>query len=130
MKYSLLINSNKPNQGAGTALQLAEHLLSSEHSIYRLFFYQSGVLLASNSPSPKLPNQAILATSAWQDMIIQHDLDAVVCISAALRRHLISEQESRSSVPHYQRLAAGFQLSGLGQLADAMANSDRFLSFG
>ncbi len=126
MKYTLLINGGPDSSSAETALAFAEALLSSGHSLYRLFFYQAGVLLARHSPdSTDNP-----VPQRWHQLINRHGVDAVVCISAALRRGLVSEQESRQSEPQFAQVAAGFQVSGLGQFADAVANSHRVVTFG
>ena len=122
MKYSLLVNGGPDSDSARTALDFAHAVLSSGHSLYRLFFYQSGVLLARHTGDAR--------NSHWHQLVRDHHLDAVVCISAALRRGLVSEQESRQSEPVFSQIAPGFQVSGLGQLADAVANSHRVVSFG
>ena len=125
MKYTLLINGGPGSQSAETALDIAQALLASGHTLYRLFFYQSGVLLARRELS-----DAASPARRWQQLVTDTGVDAVVCISAAVRRGLISEEESRGMTPHYEAVADGFQVSGLGQLAEAMAHSNRVMSFG
>lgn len=127
MKYSLLINAGPDSAAAGTALAFATALLARHHTLYRLFFYRSGVLLARpvDEPTASLPLER-----SWQQLIEKHRLDAVVCITAAVRAGLISEAESRSGASEFSGITRGFEVSGLGQWADAMANSDRVLSFG
>jgi tRNA 2-thiouridine synthesizing protein D len=125
MKYSLFIYSDNNDNGAATALSLAQAIVDSQHTLYRLFFYREGVMLAQKNSTRSLPPQ-----NAWQQFVHDNDLDAVVCVSAAVRRGLVSEQGSQSTALAYEHIASGFQVSGLGQLADALANSDRIVSFG
>ena len=66
----------------------------------------------------------------WRDFIVEHQLDGVVCIAAALRRGGPNQEEAE----RYQRPAANllepWDLSGLGQLHDAVQSADRLICFG
>lgn len=129
LKYSLLIYSDGADKGASSALALAKAIVHSEHTLYRLFFYRSGVMLAKKTSSAsRAPDLSI--ASSWQHFVSEHNVDAVVCVSAAVRRALVSEEESHSTTLEFANIASSFQVSGLGQLADALANSDRVVSFG
>lgn len=94
----------------------------------RLFFYQDGVHSASDNivtpqDEPDLPAQ-------WRTFVNEHQLDGVVCIAAALRRGVLNQEEAA----RYQRpavnLSAPWELSGLGQLHDAVQAADRLICFG
>ena len=120
MKYSLLIQSAPGPAAARSALAFTDALLAAGHEIHRLFFYQAGVGLADcQQPSSR----------DWQQRLSTHQLDAVVCITEALRHGLVSEQEAQGAMG-FARIAEGFQVSGLGQLADALGASDRVVTFG
>jgi tRNA 2-thiouridine synthesizing protein D len=54
----------------------------------------------------------------------------VVCISAAQRRGLLSDDEAKRQGKLDQDLADGFRISGLGQLIEAALVTDRFIEFG
>jgi tRNA 2-thiouridine synthesizing protein D len=66
----------------------------------------------------------------WRSFITEHRLDGVVCIAAALRRGVLNAEEAA----RYQREAvavdAPWELSGLGQLHDAVQDADRLICFG
>ena len=66
----------------------------------------------------------------WRAFIETHQLDAVVCIAAALRRGVLDEAEAN----RYQRPAVNlpkpWELSGLGQLHEAAQVADRLVCFG
>jgi len=49
----------------------------------------------------------------------EHSVDLVVCVAAALRRGIVDDN-----------LAAGFRISGLGQLVESGIRSDRLVTFG
>ncbi len=103
-------------------------MIAQGHEIVRIFFYQDGVLTASNNLVVAQDQQDI--AKQWQTFITEHKLDAVVCIAAALRRGILDQTEAQ----RYQRaavnLAEGYQLSGLGQLHDGLQQADRVISFG
>ena len=120
MKYSLLIQSAPGTAAARSALAFTDALLAAGHEIHRLFFYQAGVGLADRQQP---------ASRDWQQRLFTHQLDAVVCITEALRHGLVSEQEAQGAMG-FARIAEGFQVSGLGQLADALGASDRVVTFG
>ena len=98
------------------------------HSIERLFFYQDGVHNATQLA--QLPQGEFDLPSVWQQFVQQHQLDAVVCIAAALRRGVVNEAEASRYNLAAASLAQGYELSGLGQLVDAAVTADRLVTFG
>ena len=128
MKFviSVLSSSNAPS--TRRALRFAQAVLAAGHDIVRVFFYQDGVLTASNNLVVAQDQQDI--AKQWQAFIAEHELDAVVCIAAALRRGVLAHSEAQRYQRDTVNLAEGYQLSGLGQLHDALQQADRFISFG
>ncbi|MCK9533483.1 MAG: sulfurtransferase complex subunit TusD [Pseudomonas sp.] len=128
MKFviSVLSSSNAPS--TRRALRFAQAVLAAGHDIVRVFFYQDGVLTASNNLVVAQDQQDI--AKQWQAFIAEHELDAVVCIAAALRRGVLDHSEAQRYQRDTVNLAEGYQLSGLGQLHDALQQADRFISFG
>ncbi|SEA39920.1 sulfurtransferase complex subunit TusD [Marinobacterium iners] len=129
MKFTLVIHS-APYQSASadTALRFARALLASGHELYRVFFYRDGVHNASALASPPRDEQSV--PLAWQLLAQEHQLDLVVCISAAVRRGVLDENEAKRYEKPAANLAPGFELSGLGQLSEALIQSDRVITFG
>jgi len=117
MNFTLLINSAPHTQSAYTAYQFAKTALAKKHRITRLFFYQDGVLNGNRFVAP--PSDEINLVTAWQELAHAHNIELIICVAAATRRGVTEEN-----------LANGFKLSGLGQLIEAMINSDRFIQFG
>ncbi len=129
MKYTLAIyGAPYSSQAPQTALSFAKSLLESGHSIYRLFFYMDGVHNASAIAVP--PQDEVNIPAEWSALIRKYDLDAVVCIAAALRRGIIDKTEAERYEVSAHNFAEGFTLSGLGQLVDAGIASDRLITFG
>lgn len=118
MKFALQINSSPYHSAASlTAYQFAAEVLAQQHEIFRIFFYHDGIYHALKSANP--PDDEMSPFKIWSELAQKHDLDLVVCISAAQRRGLIDEN-----------VAKGFRLGGLGQLLEATILADRFLVFG
>lgn len=110
MQYSLLVCAAPEHPAAHTALLTARAVLARHHTLKRLFFFRDGVFNAlTDAP---LYNQ-------WRQLISQHGIDAVLCVSAAEARGITADTE-----------VLPWTISGLGQWADALHVSDRVMSFG
>ena len=110
MQYSMLICAAPEHPAAQSSLLAAGAILAAGHSLKRLFFFRDGVLLAQ----PSSPSHDV-----WRELITSHSVDAVLCVTAAQHRGLANDSSLRP-----------WQVSGLGQWAEALHTSDRVLSFG
>jgi tRNA 2-thiouridine synthesizing protein D len=128
MKFAIALFSAAHAPSSRRALLFAQAALAGGHEIVRLFFYQDGVYNACSGivtpqDEPDLPRQ-------WRTFVSDNRLDGVVCIAAALRRGVLNDEEAQ----RYQRSAvsveAPWELSGLGQLHDAIQDADRLICFG
>lgn len=129
MKFSLAVyGAPHSSQSAATALRFARALLAQGHQLYRVFFYCDGVHNGSALSAP--PQDEADTVTGWQELQREHDIDLVVCIAAAQRRGILSDSEAARQEKPAANLANGFELAGLGQLADAVAVSDRLITFG
>lgn len=128
MLFSLLVRASPIEQSAYSALSFAEALLAQQHKLHRVFFYGDAVWVANSLNRPAQDELNI--QSRWQQLAEQHQLDLVVCIGAAAARGVMDESEADRYEADAANLAAGFALSGLGQLAEALAVSDRVITFG
>ena len=128
MKFAIALYSAAHAPSSRRALRFAEAALAGGHEIVRLFFYQDGVHIASSNIVTPQDEQDL--AQQWATFVSQHQLDGVVCIDAALRRGVLNEDESA----RYQRpgvnVHAPWELSGLGQLHDAIQSADRLICFG
>ncbi|NNA11220.1 sulfurtransferase complex subunit TusD [Pseudomonas lundensis] len=128
MKFAIALYSAAHAPSSRRALRFAEAVLAGGHEIVRLFFYQDGVYSAScNIVTPQ--DEPDLAQQ-WAAFVSEHQLDGVVCIAAALRRGVLNEAEATRYQRSAVNLTAPWDLSGLGQLHDAIQAADRLVCFG
>ncbi|PSS51643.1 sulfurtransferase complex subunit TusD [Pseudomonas sp. BBP2017] len=128
MKFAIAVFSPAHAPSSRRALLFAQAALAGGHEIIRLFFYQDGVHSASGNIV--MPQDEVDVATQWRSFISEHQLDAVVCIAAALRRGVLNAEEAQ----RYQRpavnLPAPWELSGLGQLHEGAQNAERLICFG
>jgi len=128
MKFAIALLAGPQDPAARSALNFAKAVLTGGHQISRLFFYRDAVHLASNLAVQ--PQDEVDLAAQWREFIRENQLDAVVCIAAALRRGVLDEAEAY----RWERPAANsgkpWELSGLGQWVDAMQMADRAVTFG
>jgi tRNA 2-thiouridine synthesizing protein D len=129
MKFALQINSSPYQSNVGySAYLFIKALLQQGHEIFRVFFYHDGIYHAFKHNTP--PDDELNLTHLWSELAKQHNIDLVVCISAAQRRGLLHKDEAERQTKHDNDLANGFRISGLGQLVEATLEADRFIVFG
>lgn len=128
MKFAIALYSPAHAPSSRRALLFAQAVLAARHEIVRLFFYQDGVHSASANVVTAQDELDIPAQ--WRDFVNTHRLDGVVCIAAALRRGVLNEQEAERYSRPSANLSAPWDLSGLGQLHDAVQAADRLICFG
>ena len=128
MKFAIQINSGPYQSNAGySAFRFINAALLQGHEVFRVFFYHDGIYHAFKFATP--PDDEINLTTQWSELAKRHQLDLVVCISAAQRRGLLCSDEARLQGKQDNDLADGFRISGLGQLVEATLEADRFIVF-
>lgn len=127
MKYTLVIQVPPTRAAiARSALHFARALVA-QHEIFRVFFYGDGVFWANqNIVAPQDEDDLSMQ---WREFIQEHSLDAVVCIATAIQRGLLDENECQRYERLGQSISSPYELSGLGQLVESLALSDRVVSF-
>ena len=129
MSISLLILGPPfHSEACYTAYRYAKAALETNVKVERVFFYQSAVQTASSLACT--PRDEHNLYNAWQDLKKAYQLDLVVCIAAAARRGLIDASEAKRHNKSANNMSAAFELSGLGQLIEAIATSDKLITFG
>jgi len=98
------------------------------HQIHRIFFYYEGVYNGLRWMTP--PEEEAQLLKRWSALATEQGIDLVICISAAQRRGLLEQTESRRVGKLDDDLAFGFRIAGLGMWVDACLKADRFLVFG
>lgn len=128
MKFAIAVFSPAHAPSSRRALRFAEAALAGGHEIVRLFFYQDGVHSASGNVVA--PQDELDVAAQWRAFITEQQLDAVVCIAAALRRGVLDVAEAKRWNRPAANLPAPWDLSGLGQLHEAAQLADRLVTFG
>lgn len=129
MKYTILINSGPTGSMEGySAYQFILAALAMGHDITRVFFYQDGIFHAFKHNT--IPEDELNLTKKWSHLANEKGIDLVVCISAAQRRGLLSNDEAIRQGKQDKDLAEGFRISGLGQLMESILLTDRYIEFG
>ncbi len=128
MKLAIQINSSPFQSNSGyIAYQFIKTALSLGHEVFRIFFYHEGIYHAFKHSTP--PDDELQLTALWTELAKHHQVDLVVCISAAQRRGLLCTDEAKRQGKQDNDLAEGFRISGLGQLIEATLEADRFIVF-
>ncbi|RDX37296.1 sulfurtransferase complex subunit TusD [Kangiella sp. HD9-110m-PIT-SAG07] len=127
--FSLLVTANPhSSQGQFSAIQFAKTLLHQGHVIKRVFFYADGVLVASRLNCP--PSDEYNLTKTWAKLAITHDFELTACVTVAMKRGIINATEADRNALTGENIDPAFEISGLGQLTEAMLESDRLVTFG
>ena len=122
MSTLLLITSAPTSIHAWHALGLAL-ALQHKNEAFRVFFYQDGVAVANELQW--VPDDQRNLKTEWQKLGIR----LPVCVSAALARGICDAENAKRHQLSQHNLAKGFELVGLGELADAVQSTERLIQF-
>jgi tRNA 2-thiouridine synthesizing protein D len=129
MIYALLVLSSPASgHGARTAIGFAQAAIARGHRIERIFFLDEGT--ATGSSIAVFPQDEADRLQPWVDLAEQHQVELVLCVSSALKHGMLDPGEAARHQQPAATTHPAFVVSGLGQLIDAAANADRFLTFG
>ena len=122
MSTLLLITSAPSSIYAWHALGLAQ-ALKVKNEAFHVFFYQDGVAVANSLQWS--PDDQRNLTLEWRKLSVR----LPVCVSAALARGITDQENAQRHQIQVYNLATGFELVGLGELADAVQSTDRLIQF-
>lgn len=129
MIYSLLVLSSPVSgHGARTAAAFAQAVVANGHSLHRVFFLDDGVY--AGAAAAVFAQDEADRLAPWLQLAEAQSVELVLCISSALRRGMLDEREAERHDKVAATVHPAFSISGLGQLVDAAAHSDRLLTFG
>ncbi|SDS31187.1 tRNA 2-thiouridine synthesizing protein D [Halopseudomonas xinjiangensis] len=128
MKFAIALLAGPQDPAARSALRFARAVLEQGHQITHLFFYRDGVHLATELAV--LPQDEADIHVEWREFIAQHQLDAVICIAAALKRGILDDDEANRWNKPGSNTGTPWELSGLGQWIEALQTADRAVTFG
>lgn len=129
MRFAIQVNTSPYGSNIGhNAYHFIKAALAAGHEVRRVFFYHEGIYHAFKHITP--PDDEVNLTRLWSELSFQHGLDLLVCISAAQRRGLLSEDEATRQGKQDNDLAEGFRIGGLGQWLETVIDADRVINFG
>jgi tRNA 2-thiouridine synthesizing protein D len=127
-RFTVIVNQAPfEKQSNYTALRFCRAIIESEHCLTSVFFYQAAV----NSANAFLMGHSdeISLSAEWQQLSNDYSVPLLVCVSAANRRGVISQEDAVEADSAQFNLHPSFIASGLGELAELMAGSDRVVQF-
>ena len=100
---------------------------NKQNTLKGVFFYEDGVLNASQyiMPESDEPNPS----NEWRQLAFNHQIELHVCIAAAQRRGILDNEIAKVHKLQGHSADPMFRLSGLGQLAELILSTDRFIQF-
>lgn len=122
MSTLLLITAAPTSIHAWHAFSLAQ-ALQNKNEDFRVFFYQDAVAVANELQW--VPDDQRNLKQEWQKLNIR----LPVCVSAALARGITDAENAQRHQLQQHNLASGFELVGLGELADAVQTASRLVQF-
>ncbi|MDT0601990.1 sulfurtransferase complex subunit TusD [Thalassotalea castellviae] len=118
-KLAVIVTTPPTSPLTQTAYQFIETALSQSVELLGVFFYQSGVLNASQYLS--LPNDEFPLHNKWQQLNKDHDVPFYLCSTAAEKHGLIKAEEPMCT----SLIISGFTIAGLGELVELSLKADR-----
>jgi tRNA 2-thiouridine synthesizing protein D len=116
-----------------TAIDYINNAIKAGVDIVGVFFYQDGVLNASANIT--IANDEYQTHRQWQKLHEDNKINLHVCITACEKRGLSddigSELNNDSSLPNINQsnISQHFTVSGLGELVELTAKSNRMVQF-
>lgn len=132
MRFNVLVTGALYSSQSGySALQFCRASVAAGHEITQVFFYQDGVQQANALSAPL--DDEFEPVSSWAEFSQQHDVNLVVCVSAAERRGVMGHEQAKEFSKEYIQeqgnLHPQFSIAGLGALHEASLESDRTVTF-
>ncbi len=129
MKFGIVVSEGPyTHEASDTAYNFTKAALEAGHQVARVFFYHDGVNVGTRLSVPPQDERNIQVN--WSALATEHDIDLVICIAAAQRRGMLDENEARRQGKDANNIAAGFRISGLGQLIEMGIQTERLMMFG
>jgi tRNA 2-thiouridine synthesizing protein D len=118
-KLAVIVTTPPTNHLTQTAYQIIETAVNENIELIGVFFYQSGVLNASQYLS--VPNDEFPLHKKWQQLHKDHAVPYFLCSTAAEKHGLIKADEPMCT----HLIMDEFTISGLGELVELTLKADR-----
>ena len=127
-KFIIQVNGSTYTSSASYhAYRFSKTALETGHEIQCVFFYQDGVLNTSSLNSPA--SDEFDLTTAWVNLNQKYQIKLVNCVSAALRRGILSRTEAHELKIEHWNMQSPFEMGGLGELITGIEKTDKLISF-
>lgn len=130
MMSKFIIQVNGPAYGTSAsvnALRFTQAALSGGHQVVCVFFYQDGVYNSTEFSLPASDEYDVV--QQWKILAAKYQVSLVNCVSAALRRGIIAEQEAQENGLSHWNVGQPFIMGGLGELVTGVESADRLICF-
>lgn len=118
-KLAVIVTTPPTNHLTQTAYQIIETAVNENIELIGVFFYQAGVLNASQYLS--VPNDEFPLFKKWHQLHKDHTVPYFLCSTAAEKHGLIKADEPMSS----DLIMNEFTIAGLGELVELTLKADR-----
>ena len=125
-----IIQVNGPAYGTSAsinALRFTQAALASGPQVICVFFYQDGVYNSTDLSLPASDENDVI--SDWKQLAQSNQVPLVNCVSAALRRGIVGEQDAHDNGLSHWNVGKSFIMGGLGELITGIESADRLISF-
>ena len=124
MSINVLVTGAAFDSEAGLrAWRFCRTALSAGLRVTQVFFYESAVHQSSRLAEPL--GDEFNAADAWAQLAAEHDLELVVCVSAAEKRGLLNDEMAAQLGKEGSNIAAPFAVEGLASFHSASLTSNR-----
>lgn len=103
------------NQSSRSALEFVKAAIENKHQVAGIFFYQQGVMHASNSTD--IPSDELDTRQGFIQLKQKHNVELLVCVTAAEKRGTASDHHP------------DFTIAGLAEMAGISGEVDRIVQF-
>lgn len=127
-KFIILVTGGVYGENASfNAYQFTKTALENNHQVVKVFFYQNGVYQSNDLLSPA--SDEFNLNLAWQALSKKYNLAVINCVSAALRRGILSENDAMDNEKSHWNTTKPFEMGGLGELVTGIETADRLVRF-
>lgn len=110
-----------------TAYYFVKAAIEQGHEVLGIYFLSDAVLLANQFA--EAPSDEFDLKAAWQNLAEKHQLDLMLCSSAAARRGILNPELASHYELSGNSLAKGFRIGGMGVITEACLFADRVIRF-
>lgn len=128
MKFILLVTGPAyGNQKSISAWLFAKKLIKKGHTLVSVFFHLEGVLNANMLNT--IVNDNINLTDKWSSIKKKYKVNLNLCVSASLKRGIVSKEESKNFSHPSFNLEKRFKLVSLSVMSRDLLKCDRLVQF-